>query len=65
MAICRGQVFEADRLLDEAKVREIAEPGLHYDRFLANERAEFQAIPETDPERGVSNMIRICMAMIH
>ncbi|MFM7591451.1 MAG: hypothetical protein ACKO85_06610, partial [Isosphaeraceae bacterium] len=54
MAICRWQVFEADRLLDEAREREIAEAGLHYDRFLENERAEFQAILETDPERGVS-----------
>lgn len=54
MAICRWQAFEADRLLDERLEQEIAEAGLHYDRFLENERTNFQTILEVDPARGIS-----------
>ena len=56
MAICRWQAFEADRLLDERLEQEIAEAGLHYDRFLENERTNFQTILEVDPERGINLM---------
>lgn len=56
MALCRWQVFEADRLLNEHLQIEIAEAGKHYDKFLETERAEFLNVLALDPARGISQL---------
>ncbi|MFM7131274.1 MAG: hypothetical protein ACKO0V_18145 [bacterium] len=54
MALCRWQVFEADRLLDERHQIEIAEAGKHYDKFLETEQADFLNVLAHNPARGIS-----------
>lgn len=54
MALCRWQVFEADRLLDERQQIEMAEAGRHYDKFLETEQADFLNVLALDPARGIS-----------